>query len=59
LDVIQCVDARRVFSRHVSVIGSLGLQKPAVTTAMGFFGVPSPLLTLLLIMVVVLVVAVV
>jgi hypothetical protein len=43
----------------VSEIGSLGLQKLAVTTAMGFFDVPSPSLTLLLVMVVVPVVAIV
>jgi hypothetical protein len=40
----------------VNEIGSLGLQKLAVVTAVGFSGVPSPLLMLLLVMVVVLVV---
>jgi hypothetical protein len=37
----------------VSEIKSLGLQKLAVVVVMGFFGVPSPSLTLLLIMVVI------
>jgi hypothetical protein len=34
-------------------IESLGLQKLVVATVVGFFGVPSPSLTLLLVMVVV------
>jgi hypothetical protein len=38
---------------HVSEIKSLDLQKLAVAATMGFFGVPSPSLTLLLVMVVV------
>jgi len=49
MDVDQCVDVQRVFSRRVSEIGSLGLQKLVVAIVVGFSGVPSPLLTLLLI----------
>jgi len=37
----------------MSEIESLGLQKLAVVAAMGFPGVPYPLLTLLLIMIIV------
>jgi hypothetical protein len=36
----------------MSEIESLGLEKLVVTIAMGFFGVPSPSFTLLLVMVV-------
>jgi hypothetical protein len=53
LDVDKCVDAQRVLSRCVSEIRSLGLQKLGVAAAMDFSNVPSPSLTLLLVMVVV------
>jgi hypothetical protein len=53
LDVDHCINVRRVLSRRVSAIGSLGLQKPVVAIVVGFFGVLFPSLTLLLIMVVV------
>jgi hypothetical protein len=53
LNVNQCIDARRVLSKCVSEIESLGLQKLVVIAVVGFFGVPSPLLTPLLVMVVV------
>jgi hypothetical protein len=42
----------------MSEIGNLGLQKLVVATAVGFSNVPSPLLTLLLVMVVVVFIAV-
>ncbi len=44
---------KRLFSKCMSEIESLSLQKRVVTTAMGFFGVPFASLTLLLVMVVV------
>ncbi len=52
LDVDQCIDARRVLYKHMSDIISLNLQKLVLITVVGFSNVPSPLLTLLLVMVV-------
>jgi hypothetical protein len=37
MDVDQCVDVRWVLNRHVSEIGSLGLQKFIIVVIVGFF----------------------
>jgi hypothetical protein len=56
MDIDQRVDAQRVLYMNVSDIKSLSLQKLVVIIVVGFSNVPSPLLTLLLVMVVVLVI---
>ncbi len=59
MGVDQCIDARRVLSKCENKIGSLGLQKRAISTTVGFFGVLFPSLMLLLVMAVVLVVVII